>query len=149
MFSCEPGRMSPYSEDLRWRMVWQKEVMGLKLKDVATNLSVDISTVWRVIKLFENTGSVVKRPYPKGKRTKKLTDVVKLLILHVVISRPGIYLREVQNKIYSLTAVNISATSLCNFLKTSGFSRQKMRIVAKQRDDQLGNEFISDVSIYE
>ena len=79
MSSCGPGRTSPYSKDFQWRMVWQKEVMGLKLKNVATNLSVDISTVWKVIKLFENTGSVVKRPYPKGRRTKKLTDVIKLL----------------------------------------------------------------------
>ena len=91
-------------------------------KDVATNLSVHISTVWRVIKLFEDTGSVVKRPYLKGRRTKKLTDVIKVLILHVVISCPGMYL---QNKIYSLTAVNISATSLCNFLKTSGLVDKK------------------------
>ena len=40
--------------------------MGYTLKDIANNLNIDISTVWRLIKLFETTGNVSKRLYPKG-----------------------------------------------------------------------------------
>ena len=149
MTSCEPGRSFSYSEDLRWRIIWQKEVMGYTLKDIANNLNIDISTVWRLIKLFETTGNVSKRPYPKGRRFKKLTDTVKLLVLQLILEKPGMYLREVQKEVYTVTGVDVSATSLCNFLKCSGFSCQKMRIVAKQRDDELRSEFITDVSIYE
>ena len=76
-YTCEPGRKKAYSEDLRWRMVWQRDVMGLKLREVAENLSVDISTVHRITKLFHNTGSIMKRAYPKDRRpTKKLTDAI-------------------------------------------------------------------------
>ena len=31
--------------DLRWRMVWQVEALGMKGKDVASNLGVDPATV--------------------------------------------------------------------------------------------------------
>ena len=58
--SCEPMRTSAYSEDIRWRMVWQREVQGLTLERVAWNLSVDVSTVHRIVKKFEETGSVTK-----------------------------------------------------------------------------------------
>ena len=48
--SCEPRA---YSEDIRWRMVWQREIQELPLAKVAENLSVDTSTVHRVVKKFE------------------------------------------------------------------------------------------------
>ena len=38
--SCQPGRRAPYGDDLRWRMVWQREVLGLKLGEVAKCLNV-------------------------------------------------------------------------------------------------------------
>ena len=44
MASYEPQRTSAYSDDLRWRMVWQCEALGLKYSDVASNLGVDSAT---------------------------------------------------------------------------------------------------------
>ena len=54
--SCEPGRKAAYSEDIRWRMVWQRQVQGLTLDQVATNLCVDTSTVHRIVSRFQATG---------------------------------------------------------------------------------------------
>ena len=56
MSSCEPKRTSAYSEDLRWRMVWQRFARGLTLKEIASNLCVDASTVMRVTKKFAAIG---------------------------------------------------------------------------------------------
>ena len=36
-----PGKTNSYSEDPQWRMVWQREVLVLSLKTVASNLGVD------------------------------------------------------------------------------------------------------------
>ena len=49
--SCEPGRRSAYGEDLRWRIVWQREVLGYKYGQIASNLNVDVSTVWRIVRI--------------------------------------------------------------------------------------------------
>ena len=76
--SYEPMRTSAYSEDIRWRMVWQREVQGFTLKRVARNLSVDVSTVHRIVKKFEETGNVSKRKYSVENRhqLQKLTKAV-------------------------------------------------------------------------
>ena len=90
-------------------MVWQREALGLSLKAVASNLGVDPSTVSRVVSLFKSTGSVQKRPYPKDARpNKKLTKTVQLTILHAALQRPGIYLRELQTEVFTLTGVYAS-----------------------------------------
>ena len=128
-------KSSACSEDLRWRMVWQREALGLNLKTVASNLGVDPSTVSRVVRLFRDTGSVEKRPYPKNSRpNKKLSMPVQLTILHTVLQYPGIYLREIQVEVYVLTGVEVSVSSLCVILHSSNFTRQKMQMVAKQYD---------------
>ena len=64
-FSCESKRSSAYHKDLRWRMVWQRIALNKTFTEIAANLCVDQATVKRVIDLFENTGDVCKRPYPK------------------------------------------------------------------------------------
>ena len=54
--SCEPGRRSHYSGDLRWRIIWQREDLGLSLREILENLSVDVSTASRIIALFHSSG---------------------------------------------------------------------------------------------
>ena len=49
---------------IRWRMVWQREVQGLTLERLTWNLSVDVSTVYRIVKKFEETGTVSKKSIP-------------------------------------------------------------------------------------
>ena len=45
--SCEPRHCSAYSDDLRWRMMYQYEALNLTSDTVAANLNVDPSTVCR------------------------------------------------------------------------------------------------------
>ena len=147
--SLTPGRTSSYSTDLRWRIVWQRLALGLAVKDVASNLGIDASTVSRICSLFKTTGSVEKRPYPKNARPlQKLTKAVQLTVLHTVLQNPSIYLRELQIEVLANTGVEVGQSSLCTFLKQSNFTRQKMQIVAKQRDEDLRLQFATDVSLY-
>ena len=44
--------------------------------------------------------------------------------------------------------MNIHISNICRFLQKSGFTRQKLRITATQRDDFLRQQYISEVSIY-
>ena len=65
--SYEPNCTSAYSDDLRWRMAWQREALGFTCNQIATNLGVDKSMAHRTVQLFLNTSSVCKRPYPNEK----------------------------------------------------------------------------------
>ena len=76
-YSCEPSRTSAYNDNIRWRIVWQKEVMKLSDKEVATNLCIDPTTVHRISMLFRASGDVKKKPYPAENAFRKLTKPVQ------------------------------------------------------------------------
>ena len=128
-------------------MVWQREVLGYKYQTVAQNLNVDLSTVWRVVKLFQNFGSVDKKHYSRSV-SQKLTPPLELHLLHCVLMNPGIYLREIQQDLYEITGTEVSPSAICRFFQRVGFSRQKLKLVAKQRDDFLRAQFSCDVAMY-
>ena len=149
MTSCEPGRTRAYSEDLRWRIVWQREALGKKCKDVASNLGVDSATVSRIVTRFRETGLVVKKSYPSRRAFRKLTTGVETMILHILLRRPGIYLREVVGGLNDTLGAEVALSTMCMFLKKCGFTRQKLRLSAIQRDSFLRLQFISEVALYD
>lgn len=149
-YSCEPGRKKAYHIDLRWRMVWQREVQGLSLQAVASNLSVDPATVQRTVKKFERFGTVDKKKYSRGNHPlQKLTKPVQFVVLHLVLQKPGIYLREIQQELAWQFGLDVSASSLCNFLRKSNFRKTKMQLIALQRDRELRAIFETEVSVYD
>ncbi len=90
-YSCEEKRSKSYSSDLRWRMIYQVEVVGLPNRKVAANLLVDPSTVHRTVCLFRATGNVKPSQYPPNQGTAKLTAIDKVMILELIIQKPGIF----------------------------------------------------------
>ena len=136
MYSCEKSRTDAYSEDMRWRVVWQHDAMGKSAEDIAKNLCVDKSTIYRTLKLFHETGEVRKRPYPE-RSFIKLTNPAKLLILQLVIDNPGIYLREIKTELMDSLAISVDVSTICKYLSKSGFTRQKLQIKALQQDTFL------------
>lgn len=146
--SLEKSRSSAYSEDLRWRMIWQRDALGYSTDQVAKNLCVDKSTVYRILNLFYTTGTVSKRSYPKERAFRKLTSPAQLLILQLCLSRPGIYLREIRDELFSVLEVDVNESAICKFLHNSGFTYQRLKVTALQQDCSLRQQFISDVTVY-
>ena len=115
MTSCEPSRSSAYSNDLRWRIVWQTLALRLHPKQVASNLGVDETTVNRIAKLFEETGSIEKKLYPAERAFRKLTEPAQFFILNLVVSKPGIYLREIKHELHVNLGVDVTESAICVF----------------------------------
>jgi len=131
-------------------MVWQREVLGHGYQTIAKNLNVDVSTVWRTVKLFKDSGSVDnKYARNKSRSAEKLTPVIEFYVLHSILRSPGIYLREIQAELLAITGTEVWPSSICRFLKERNFSRQKLRMVAAQQDDDLRAKFACDVASYE
>ena len=74
-FFCEfeSARSKAYSSDLRWRMVYQRYFLELPYNQIAKNLNVDPSTVYRTVKLFDETGTVCSIQGFHENTTKKLS----------------------------------------------------------------------------
>ena len=148
MTSYEPERTRAYSEDLRWRMVWQREVLQHGYDIIGSNLGVDRSTVIRNVALFRATGTVSKKKYPKERAARELTTPAQLFVLNLVVQRPGIYLHEIQEELEASLMVTVSLSTICRFLQTSGFTRQRLCTIALQQDRFLREQFILDISVY-
>ena len=71
-----------------------------------------------------------------------------MLVLEIAIEKPGIYLREIKQFLMEETGTEVDTSTICRFLKESGFTRQKMIITAKQRSDALRTDFLMDMTIY-
>ena len=86
MLSAQPHRTSPYSDEIRWRMVYQYYGLELNYRQIAMNLNIDVSTVCRVIQKFETTGNVSKKSHPQGHdhHLKCLTTTDEFVILELV-----------------------------------------------------------------
>ena len=103
--------------------------------------------MWRTIELFRCTGQVAKKPYPKENASRKLTAPAQHFILHLVLDNPGIYLHEIQAQLKEqLLLVNVS--TICRFLHSSGFTRQRICTTALQQDGLLRQQYMLDLSLY-
>ena len=102
-------------------MIWQKEALDLNYSEIAVNLGVDCTTVWRAVKMFRTTGDVKKKAYPSIAR--KLTPVTKYIIANETLKRPGITLREIQTHLLVSIGTEVSLSTIYRFLKSIGFTR--------------------------
>lgn len=112
------------------------------------NSNVDQSTVVRIIKLFRITGHVHKKPYPRKRAYRELTEPAELFVLNLVTEKPGIYLEEVKRELKDFMMIDVSVSAICKLLHKNGFTRQKLHVVALQRDTFLREKYILDVSVY-
>ena len=69
----------------------------------------------------------------------------KLYVLELVLSCPGIYLREVQQRLFNYTGTWIHGSTICRTLQRLSMTCQKIEHVALQRSDSMQNEFIAEV----
>ena len=129
-------------------MIYQAEALGKSYREIASNLNVDVSTVCRIVNLFATTDDVRPRLYPPNLGTFKLTEIDKLIILELAIEKPGIYLREIQAYLHEETGTDVDISTICRYLQISGFTRQKLKVTAKQRSDALRAEYLSDMQVY-
>ncbi len=132
--SYEPRRVTAYSEDLRWR---SSQSRRWSCNSLAHGVP------------FRNTGGVQKKNYPRDKAFSKLTPALEYAIIHLVLKRPGVLLREIQTELVQEYGAELSLSTICMFLHKTGFTRQKLRVAAPQHDDFLRFQFVSDVSIYD
>jgi len=122
--------------------------LGFPAVHVASKLSVDPSTVRRTVKIFETSGTVDKKKYPSEKSFRKITRSAGFFVIHLILDRPGIYLRELRKEVQLNLGIDVTESALCTFLHKAGFTRQRLQLYAIQRNEDLRAQFVLDVSLY-
>ena len=110
-----------YSEDFRWRIVFQHCLQGKPIRDVAKNNHIGHSTVERLVSLYKRTGEVRSIQEKHGPE-RKLSEQEEFIVLQLFLDSPGIYLREVQLELHDKvtwpeTSEYCCALQLCNTLR--------------------------------
>ena len=146
--SYERTRTNAYSEDLRWRIIYQRKALCYSLQRVAENLGVGVATVHRIETLFDETGSVGKRKYPDCHGTHKLTENDKVLILGLLVERPETYLHEIQRELQALNGTDVDISTIWRCINHNGFTHKKLKTVALQRNEMLREEYRQEVSVF-
>ena len=89
------------------------------------------------------------RLYPKEQAFRKLiAPVPSAFDLALSYAEAWYLLREIQNELFTTLLVQVDVGTICRFLHNSGFTHQKLKIVALLRDEFLCQQFIVDVSVY-
>ena len=89
--SAEPGRKAPYSNDIRWHVVWQRVGMELQFRNIAKNLCLSLGTVHNHVKRLEETGDISPVALPKRNDIKAYQELV---LVGLLLDNPALYLSE-------------------------------------------------------
>lgn len=138
----------PFAVDLRWRIVWLYLSTDYSPSNISRLLHVSECTVWRYIALFRATDDVIPRERKNGPDLL-IGSFEQVSLLRIIIDNPGIYLNELQMKLYEKFGVEISVSTICRTLKIMGCTCQVIHRVAIQRSDYLRGHFMSQISVYD
>ena len=122
--------------------MWKREAQGQKTCDVARSVKVDSRTVRREMRRCRLMGNVI---LVHSQPLRKLSLPLIYKVANLIFQRPGIYLGELHYQILKDHREEISESAICIFLQRSGFTRQKLKIAASQRDDIVRANFIVSI----
>lgn len=147
--SAEPSRRQPYSNDLRWRIVYQRLGMNLTFSKIAANLNIAQSTACRIFSRFKITGSVSATATPKRKQYLRVLDERgEMFVIGLILDKPSLYLEEICHHVHDVLGVTISTPSICRLLSSYGFTRKRIRREAIQRSDTLRGAFMAHMLMF-
>ena len=72
----------PYSEDLRWRAIWMKEMLGFQVDEVAAALWMSLRTIERYVSKVLNSGDVKAGIIGRPANSVAMHQHVEFLINH-------------------------------------------------------------------
>ena len=115
------------------------------VSEVAGVLGISESSVHRYSHLFRVTGDV--RPIAKRNGpAKELSEFEVLFLVNLVLTMPGIYLRELQDELCRSLMHWVDLSTICRTLHSVGMTRQVLKQYAIQRSEVKRAEFWMEVA---
>ena len=139
---------APYADDLRWRIVWQHLFLNTPADEVARLMFVSVRTVYRYAERYCCTGEV--RPFVKHSGPPTILCSHDLhVVLQFVLAQPGIYLHELQKRVFDSTGTWVHISTICRAVYHLGMTRQRICHLSCKRSEVKRAEFWSEVCIFD
>ena len=127
--------------------MWLHHYKEVSNKDIADLLYVHITTVRRIIRLFDTTGDIAPVSYKPGPKCM-LSEPEQYTIIELLLANPGIYLDELQQELHQSTGTWASISTIFGTLRRLDFTRKRLRHVALQRSDTKRAEFMEEMRYF-
>lgn len=114
-------------------------------KDIAELLFIHISTVYRIIDRYRADETVTPISYTSGP-TRLLRSPEEFCIIESLMTRPEIYLEELQRELYFNTGTWASISTIFRTIHRLGYTRKRLQQVALQRNECLRDEFMKEMN---
>ena len=124
----------PYSDDLRWRIVWKHLIKG---EDVAS-----IRSVYWYTERFLATGDIklfAKRNLPM----REMSEFEEFFLVQLAL------LRELQEQLYSKTMHWVDVSTICRAIHCIGMTRQKIKHYALGGSEARRAEFWEEINHFD
>ena len=122
--------------------------MELSFRDTARNLSVAVSTVHSIYKRFQETGDMSPTA-PVCEEKRVLTGQQELIITALLWSEPTLYLSEICQKVFRITGIQVSPSTICRVIHKNGLTGKKVQQVALQRSIDYRCDFMAEVQMFD
>ena len=117
---------APYSQDIRWRVIWCVWNLGLSIEETAFYLSVSTWTVKRYFTKLTNTGSIRTKTLGRPAGTLQFRPHEEFLVLEAILKNPDKTYSEILAEVYRVTGSHFAHSTLHYFLKRSGITRKQV-----------------------
>ena len=139
---------SHYSNDLRWRVIWQRRMLNKTVTEVCRDLNVSRSFVQNMSRRFNATGDISLSRRRRGPKTL-LHQFEEFLLFEIFLDHPTTYLHEAINPLENQTGRSISISTVMRTMRRYGFSRQKVKQVAIQRSTVERIRFMTEIQVFD
>ena len=94
---------APHSRDLRWRVIWMKEVLGFEINEEAASLILCPRTVECYRRQFLNFGDINPEVIGRPLNSVSMHPYVEFLIMEAVLKHREKTLAEIAHEVYVQT----------------------------------------------
>jgi transposase len=121
----------------------------LPLPDILACVGFSESTFYRILRLWRETGEVVSHRHGNKAGHPRILhfDDVQYL-LRLVQHRPDWFLDELLNLLKRNRFVSVHYTTIHRELDRAGMSRKKLKIIAKEHNEPLRNDYMRHMAMY-
>ena len=117
---------APYSEDLRWRVIWFRLFGGHSEEETCFYLGISKWTLWRYLQSYLLSGNVDSQRMGRPLDSVQFQPREELIIMEAVLEKPTVTLNEIFEEIYRSTGSEFALSSIHYYLKRNGITRKKV-----------------------
>lgn len=124
--------MKAYSVDFREKILEIKNKERLSIRQLAQRFGVAKSFVQKIVKQYQETGSLNPRR-PGGGNTPKLNEEQVLIFKEILESNNDFTLEELKDELLKRTRISVSTTTIWKLTKKLNYSFKKKRFLPPKK----------------